>query len=125
MFGQGRTLSQFCPDQAISGRENGNDGLFARHGRLPTMPEAMSWEEEARCNDHDPEMFFATRSRAEGRAKAICSRCPVSFECLQFALAARVEFGVWGGLSSKERMVLLREAPRPTRSRRLQPAFSG
>ena len=67
----------------------------------------MTWEEQARCRDHDPEMFFAPGIRTERKAKAVCGRCPVQGRCLQFALESRTEFGIWGGLNGKERRRLL------------------
>lgn len=68
----------------------------------------MSWEESARCRQHDPEIFFAPGVRSERKAKAICGRCPVSKDCLLFALESRTDFGIWGGLNGKERRRLLR-----------------
>lgn len=71
----------------------------------------MHWETQARCHQYDPEIFFDSRARSERQAKAICTRCDVRAECLAFALQSRAEFGVWGGLSGKERRALLRSAP--------------
>jgi WhiB family transcriptional regulator, redox-sensing transcriptional regulator len=68
----------------------------------------VSWEQQARCRSHDPEMFFAPCVRTERKAKAVCGRCPVSQACLAFALESRTEFGIWGGLNGKERRRLLR-----------------
>ena len=73
----------------------------------PTMP-GMSWETGARCNEYDPEIFFDPRVRFERKAKSICGRCQVRTDCLSYALASGVEFGVWGGLNGKERRALLR-----------------
>jgi WhiB family redox-sensing transcriptional regulator len=82
----------------------------------------MSWEDHARCIRYDPDLFFAPRARAERRAKEICSDCPVQAECLDYALAIKVEFGIWGGTNGKERRVMLLPAARlvPT----LEPAFA-
>ncbi|HJP64945.1 MAG TPA: WhiB family transcriptional regulator [Actinomycetota bacterium] len=68
----------------------------------------MFWQTQARCREHDPEIFFAAGSRSERRAKAICGRCPVADQCLAFAIDSGVEFGVWGGLSGSERSTLRR-----------------
>ncbi len=84
----------------------------------------MAWEEDARCNNYDPELFFAPRARAERRAKAVCARCPVRSECLAFALASRMEFGIWGGMSGRERLSLLDGSSDPG-GRALQPALAG
>jgi WhiB family redox-sensing transcriptional regulator len=62
----------------------------------------MSWQNEARCREHDPELFFSAGSRSERRAKAICGRCPVMEECRAFALETGTDFGVWGGLNGEE-----------------------
>jgi WhiB family transcriptional regulator, redox-sensing transcriptional regulator len=67
----------------------------------------MSWVEQARCHQHDPDIFFDTRARAERRAKAICMACGVRGECLALALQSKAEFGVWGGMTAKERLDLL------------------
>jgi len=71
----------------------------------------MSWEEQARCRQYDPEMFFAPRARAERKAKTICAKCPVKVDCLVFALQAKVEFGIWGGTNGKERRAMIRSSP--------------
>lgn len=75
------------------------------------MHDHMTWEEQARCNQYDPEIFFDPRVRSERKAKAICSNCSVRIECLAVALESRVEFGVWGGMTGKERQTLLRRTP--------------
>ncbi len=74
------------------------------HQYHPQVP----WEEQARCNQYDPEIFFDPRARSERKAKSVCSRCEVREDCLAFALSSRTEFGVWGGLNGKERRALLR-----------------
>lgn len=78
----------------------------------------MSWEDRARCTTYDPELFFAPRARAERRAKAVCAGCPVRDECLEFALDQRVEFGIWGGTTGRERVSLLRRSAAPPIRRR-------
>ena len=71
----------------------------------------MHWEEHARCRQYDPEIFFAPRARAERRAKTVCAKCSVKVDCLAYALQSRIEFGIWGGTTGKERRALLRGAP--------------
>lgn len=66
----------------------------------------MLWQESARCREYDPDLFFPVGARTERRAKAICGRCPVKRDCLAFALDSKVEFGVWGGMSGRERQLL-------------------
>ena len=102
--------------------EIGPDVLFALQEILPTMPFLMSWENQARCLTYDPDIFFAPRARAERRAKEICADCPVQVQCLDYALAIRVEFGIWGGTNSKERRIMLRRLR--SRERTLEPAIA-
>ena len=65
------------------------------------------WFEYARCREYDPDMFFPDKGESPNPAKRICLRCPVRVECLNYALRARVPYGVWGGLSDRERRRLL------------------
>jgi WhiB family transcriptional regulator, redox-sensing transcriptional regulator len=63
------------------------------------------WWERAACRGEDPELFFPTRCEVEKvqAAKAVCARCPVRAECLEYALAVNEQNGIWGGLSGKQR----------------------
>ena len=69
-----------------------------------------SWRKLAACRSAEPDLFFPavpsdlTSGQAE-RAKALCRACPVRRECLQFALATRQSYGVWGGMTELERRV--------------------
>ena len=80
----------------------------------------MNWDVEAACQSTDPELFFATGQNGESQAltaaaKRICRGCPVRTQCLEFALAARLEHGVWGGLTEEERRSLRRSRQRKAR----------
>jgi WhiB family redox-sensing transcriptional regulator len=68
------------------------------------------WHEDAACSSTDPDELFADSTR-QNRAKAVCTGCPVRTECLAEALDNRVEFGVWGGMTERERRALLRRRP--------------
>ncbi|MFE9250926.1 WhiB family transcriptional regulator [Streptomyces sp. NPDC007088] len=68
------------------------------------------WRTDAACRSTDPEELFAD-SGGQNRAKAVCTGCPVQIECLAEALDNRVEFGVWGGMTERERRALLRRRP--------------
>ena len=61
------------------------------------------WTVDAGCADADPSVFFIGHGQPATEAKAICAGCPVRVECLDFALAGRERFGIWGGLTEKER----------------------
>lgn len=64
---------------------------------------ANDWMLEARCLDADPEAFFPEKGGSTREAKRICAACPVRDECLQYALDNDERFGIWGGLSERER----------------------
>lgn len=75
------------------------------------MPE---WTERAACRDTDPELFFPIGSvglalEQVDAAKAVCARCPVRTECLDWALRVGEAYGVWGGTTPEERRFLRRE----------------
>jgi WhiB family redox-sensing transcriptional regulator len=74
--------------------------------------EAAEWEERARCrNIDDQSLFFPEHgNRSPSRAKAICNRCDVRADCLRAALENDERFGIWGGLTEKERRALQRRA---------------
>ncbi|MFF7953624.1 WhiB family transcriptional regulator [Streptomyces griseorubiginosus] len=68
------------------------------------------WHEDAACRSADPDELFAD-STGQNRAKAVCTGCLVRTECLAEALDNRVEWGVWGGMTERERRALLRRRP--------------
>lgn len=82
----------------------------------------MAWIEEwsasAACRAVDPDALFV-QGAAQNRAKALCMGCPVRTECLADALDNQMEFGVWGGMTERERRALLRRRPNVTSWRRL------
>jgi WhiB family transcriptional regulator, redox-sensing transcriptional regulator len=79
----------------------------------PTGP-AGDWQDRALCAQNDPEAFFPDKGESSAPAKRVCAGCEVRPECLQYALDHRERFGVWGGLSERERRVLARP-PNPVR----------
>ncbi len=73
----------------------------------------MDWVHRARCKDEDPELFFPTGNTGPAAsqvaaAKAVCMRCDVRGECLEWAMSTGQDAGVWGGLSEEERRALRR-----------------
>jgi WhiB family redox-sensing transcriptional regulator len=72
--------------------------------------EEQSWHERALCAETDPEAFFPEKGGSTREAKKICTGCEVRAECLEFALANDERFGIWGGLSERERRRLRRRA---------------
>lgn len=67
-----------------------------------------TWQERALCAQTDPEAFFPEKGGSTREAKRICSGCEVRSECLEYALAHDERFGIWGGLSERERRRLKR-----------------
>jgi WhiB family redox-sensing transcriptional regulator len=72
-----------------------------------------SWRSASLCKDTDPDLFFPVGTTGQAlvqiaRAKEVCGECPVSFDCLDFALETNQDSGIWGGLSEEERRVMRR-----------------
>jgi len=74
------------------------------------LPEEASWQERALCAQTDPEAFFPEKGGSTREAKRICTGCEVRGECLEYALQKDERFGIWGGLSERERRRLKRRA---------------
>jgi WhiB family redox-sensing transcriptional regulator len=69
----------------------------------------LEWTKLANCAGADPDLFFPERGESTLEAKAICRRCEVRPECLEYALAAGEKYGVWAGLSERERRRMRRQ----------------
>ncbi|RJQ74146.1 WhiB family transcriptional regulator [Pseudonocardiaceae bacterium YIM PH 21723] len=74
------------------------------------MSEPGAWRPAAACRDSDPDRLFV-RGAEQREARGICRGCPVRAECLAEALDNRIEFGVWGGMTERERRALLKQRP--------------
>jgi WhiB family transcriptional regulator, redox-sensing transcriptional regulator len=74
------------------------------------MPWTEDWTLRAACLEEVPDALFVSGA-AQHKAKTVCRACPVRTECLADALDNNVEFGVWGGLTERERRALLRRRP--------------
>jgi len=75
-----------------------------------STPWVAEWASRAACSGQDPDALFV-RGKAQHEAKSVCRACPVQAECLAEALDNRTEFGVWGGMTERERRALLRKRP--------------
>ncbi|MDN3309914.1 WhiB family transcriptional regulator [Microbacterium oryzae] len=71
---------------------------------------ALAWQSDALCAQTDPEAFFPEKGGSTRDAKRICATCDVRAECLEYALQNDERFGIWGGLSERERRKLKRQA---------------
>jgi WhiB family transcriptional regulator, redox-sensing transcriptional regulator len=70
----------------------------------------LAWQADALCAQTDPEAFFPEKGGSTRDAKRICSGCDVKAQCLDYALANDERFGIWGGLSERERRKLKKRA---------------
>ncbi len=70
----------------------------------------LAWQERALCAETDPEAFFPEKGGSTREAKKVCLSCEVRSECLEYALTHDERFGIWGGLSERERRRLRRAA---------------
>jgi WhiB family redox-sensing transcriptional regulator len=70
----------------------------------------IAWVSQALCRSTDPDELFV-RGAAQRKAAVICRHCPVIAECGADALDNRVEFGVWGGMTERQRRALLKQHP--------------
>jgi WhiB family redox-sensing transcriptional regulator len=84
--------------------------IEALEAELAVVDAVVSWQERALCAETDPEAFFPEKGGSTREAKRVCTGCEVKGECLQYALAHDERFGIWGGLSERERRRLKRRA---------------
>jgi len=67
----------------------------------------LPWMDEGLCAQTDPEAFFPESGQSTIPAKNVCRTCPVRHECLEYALTHHIRYGVWGGLSERERRPII------------------
>ena len=90
-----------------------NDGPVLRGVNMPLDAlfgaVEQEWQEQALCAETDPEAFFPDKGGSTREAKRICQACGVRDECLEYALEHDERFGIWGGLSERERRRLKKQ----------------
>jgi WhiB family redox-sensing transcriptional regulator len=79
-----------------------------RIGRKQLMLDT-SWQQYANCLGVDPDLFFPERGASTREAKEVCRGCVVQTDCLEYALANAEKFGIWGGMSERERRRIRRQ----------------
>jgi WhiB family redox-sensing transcriptional regulator len=84
-------------------------------GLLLDAETPLDWMALAACRDASPAIFFPPPSRTAAPAKRVCAGCPVQAECLEYALENGERFGIWGGMSERERRRLRPAPPAPGR----------
>ena len=104
--GMGHGLGQGAHQGVGQGTGQGIAGLLG----IGAEADAQSWQEQALCAETDPEAFFPEKGGSTREAKKICTGCEVKAQCLEYALANDERFGIWGGLSERERRRLRRRA---------------
>lgn len=82
------------------------------------VEDTAAWKQQAVCANSDPDLLFVTGA-AQRDAARLCSGCPVKTECLAEALDNQVEYGVWGGMTERQRRALLKRCPEVTSWREL------
>ncbi|MCW2674277.1 MAG: WhiB family transcriptional regulator [Frankiales bacterium] len=84
--------------------------LMRASGETDAVDEGLlAWQDQALCAQTDPEAFFPEKGGSTREAKRICIGCEVKQECLEYALMQDERFGIWGGLSERERRRLKRK----------------
>lgn len=97
VLGDGPFTNPRFPDGANEAWREGDEGL-------------LGWQEQALCAQTDPEAFFPEKGGSTREAKRVCASCDVRAECLDYALENDERFGIWGGLSERERRRIRRRA---------------
>src|SRR5690349_11326635 len=98
-------VNRVTVDFVCAGREH-----FSTTDQERVMESRRNWRSASRCRTSDAENLFVT-GRKQREARSFCRVCPVRTECLAHALDQRIEFGVWGGMTERERRALLRRRP--------------
>ncbi|GAA1879510.1 hypothetical protein GCM10009687_54640 [Asanoa iriomotensis] len=98
-----------CRFEVGSPTDVGGSAADCKGGR-GLMGMITDWPTLAACQNGDPDALFV-QGAEQNVAKRICRSCPVRYECLADALDNRIEFGVWGGMTERERRALLRRHP--------------
>ena len=86
-----------------------HDLLGDQTGFIPIpITEERPWVVFSACRDKDPGIFFPEDRAGTAAAIAICATCPVRLECLEYAIEADIRYGVWGGMTERQRRRLVR-----------------
>ena len=114
---QGRLMEQSHPLQQVSLLQGGDPHQESETADADVLAQLFElgepeqeWQERALCAQTDPEAFFPEKGGSTREAKRICAGCEVRHECLEYALEHDERFGIWGGLSERERRRLKRRA---------------
>ena len=98
-------------DPTLIERFSPHGTILAMHIDTITSPD-LDWQQEALCAQTGADFFFPEPGSSVREAKRICGMCPIRSACLEYALDNDERFGVWGGLSEKERLEIRRTTSR-------------
>ena len=82
------------------------------------MQMETEWMSRGNCREKPPALFFPSDGSGVEVAKQLCATCPVKAPCLEYALRNRIDHGVWGGTSERERRRILAQRRREAAARR-------
>ena len=122
MFTLGSSLpARFAPSALAPKQRKSDVSILASSLALGSAD--YTWRDQATCRDTDPELFFPIGTTGQAllqiaKAKSVCCQCPVTVECLEFALETNRDTGIWGGNSEDERRHMRRTAAQEARSQR-------
>ena len=83
---------------------------------MDETPDENTWMLRAVCRGANPGEFFPSEGAGVAAAQRVCATCPVAVECLEYAMVNRIEQGVWGGTSERQRRDLRRRVRRQSRT---------
>lgn len=114
MTARARVIWALGWNPGIPGSERHVDRISAvRPGGSPAPdlslvdPDEWDWQDRALCAEIDPEAWFPAKGGSMTAVKRLCARCDVRDECLEYALDSCESWGIWGGLTAPERLILL------------------
>ena len=122
MFTLGSSLpARFAPSALAPKQRKSDVSILASSLALGSAD--YTCRDQAMCRDTDPELFFPIGTTGQAllqiaKAKSVCCQCPVTVECLEFALETNQDTGIWGGNSEDERRQMRRTAAQQARSQR-------
>ena len=90
-----------------SGHDEVTPSMLVRH--IAGNTDDQSWQAYANCLGVDPDLFFPERGASTREAKEVCRGCVVREDCLEYALRNGEKFGIWGGMSERERRRIRRQ----------------
>ena len=102
------TTPDVTPNRRSSNTRNAAAPVGGAVGSGEDSDSVTAWMAAGNCRNYPPAVFFPSDGVGVDRARKICTDCPVATQCLEYALVERIEHGVWGGCSERERRRILK-----------------